>query len=371
MKKISLLIAGVLFSNGVLAAGATVAGAGTGTFPGGIIAAVVDVTQAKMEVNNHTTDVGNDITKQITKVGSSIQSEIQKASAVTKAQTEAQTVASAEGNKDAVKAQARIDSEVSNGPESMGSGACTADKGAESSGSIKNVTEAVKAKGRTVITTHTTSGASHNDTGTALRESLEKSEGGAMNLDPEGGTATKEQFQAGVEYIKTTIEPVPSPALPENVKGETAQRYKDLAEWRAQHLTWPNIILTDIQSRTAPAASNDAAKLIWTTAGFEGEPPHVEGEYSQDTYEQVLVDSRFRSAKWHGNKDETGIRSMSEKGLLIELVEMQAFMVEMMHENNKIQRYLAAITAEQRATEVQDSTTVPLNKLYRDALSGK
>jgi hypothetical protein len=199
---------------------------------------------------------------------------------------------------------------------------------------------------------------------------LDTSKEGALNLVPEGGTATKEQFQAGLEYIKTTVEPTPSPKLPDNVQGASVEKYNNLAEWRAQHLMWPTVILTDVHARTAPTVDvDDAVNLVWANAGCEGSPPHVDGKISQDTYEQILVDSRFRSSKWHGNKDNTGIRSMSEKGILIELAEMQAFMVELLHENNKIQRYLASIEAERRASEVQDSTTIPLQNLYRQAAS--
>jgi hypothetical protein len=310
------------------------------------------------------------INTQITHVGNNIQTAIEKADAENRSQLETQTRANTQSAKDQVKAQARVDSEERYSPESMGTGACTSDKAAGERANSQEVRKVVGSTGTKSVSGHIRSARPYSATTSEIKASLDKSEGGALNLIPEDGVATVEEYQAGAEYIKTTIEPTPSPELPDNITdGASKRTYENLVEWRAQHLELANAVMTDIQVRTAPLIDDEAITLVWENAGFVGEPPNIDGKISQDAYEQVIVDARYRSPDWYSA--DKGIRRMTEKGLLVEIAEMQAFMIELMHESNKLDRRLALMQAETYARDIQKMTGEPLKKTYAKAIAGK
>lgn len=288
-------------------------------------------------------------------------------------------VQSSQANEEALKGQSQGDAAArvaeTYSPNSMGYDVCTR----ISNTSVRRTTQSIVRKtSKTIqdrINNYSLKGEKSIVAQNAFGDRLSETEKGVELIYSNDKALSREDWEKGQEYIKNVINPIPDAALPKEVlstvDSKAAKRYNELVNYKVQALSLPLRVMSDIAADDEPLSlqgnNNPMDNIRVSAIGYiDGENPYVneQGEMPKRLARRLEIESRTLNKDW-----VQGLLKSSNKGVLVEMAQMQAIQLDQMSELLDLTRKIALMDATKLAQDTHKSLNGSITKLHDSLLS--
>lgn len=337
---------------------------------GGPIASTAHLSSVESNLSRQLSQAEQNIIKSIIEVGQQVSTAIANDGQGQNAQTRMQT----QMLEDAIKSQARAQ-EVSAiedrySVENLGYQTCSGVTQARTSRIAGQRAARSSKSTQDTLYNHNLSGKKVSASQAEFRARIEETTEGVELVYAAQKTLTGDEWEKGKEYLKNTINPIPDPMLPDEIPQDTelSKRYNLMVNYKAQELSLPERVLSDIHAFEEPVIPADSADVVQMWAAVYPDRPTIdiansEGNISKRLYQDLQVRSRIDNPEW-----DTSIKGMGEKGVLVEIAKMQALALDLQNQQLDLSRKLAMLEARREVASIQGNLNGQIKQLYNSSL---
>lgn len=188
-----------------------------------------------------------------------------------------------------------------------------------------------------------------------------------VTTDPTALTRNPTDDPHAQHYMEMLIDPTPTPVLPASqMKSPAGQTYKAL--WQVQNARMDlarQVVAGSEALFKAAMPVPTSFNALFARAHPGQTAPVYGGKISMASFMDALVESRFENKQWIDD-----IHKLDEKGLLLEIAQMQAIRLEIEYRNYLLNQQTANMQAADFAQRTKDTMSPALTQLRAQAARG-